>query len=225
MSHADLSVPAAERPAAGQGIGAGDPHPDRTRERLVAAASELLAQGGVEAVTLRAVGTLTGVSRTAPYRHFQDKQELLSAVAHEGFVLMQQDMARTMAAGDDDGDVAAALHRACVAYVRAGLARPAHYRLMFGDRGADRPDRARDAAAAEGAAFFLGIIATAQRAGVIRAGEVRELAATIWALLHGLVDLTLVGQLRAAKLVDGAEAAPRIIAQLLAGLAPPPTSS
>src|ERR1700709_543537 len=56
-----------------------------TRRALLSNAAELLDSGGPEAVTLREVGARAGVSRGAPYRHFTDKENLLTAVAAEGW--------------------------------------------------------------------------------------------------------------------------------------------
>ncbi|WP_291410022.1 TetR/AcrR family transcriptional regulator [Actinophytocola sp.] len=51
-----------------------------TRESLVDAATALLDEGGVAAVTLREVGRQVGVSHNAPYKHFASKELLLAAV-------------------------------------------------------------------------------------------------------------------------------------------------
>jgi AcrR family transcriptional regulator len=56
-----------------------------TRRALLGAAAELLDSGGPDAVTLREVGARAGVSRGAPYRHFADKEHLLTAVAAESW--------------------------------------------------------------------------------------------------------------------------------------------
>src|SRR3954466_876857 len=56
-----------------------------TRRALLDAASDLLDRGGPDAVTLREVGARAGVSRGAPYRHFCDKQSLLTAIAAESW--------------------------------------------------------------------------------------------------------------------------------------------
>ncbi|MFE2945164.1 TetR/AcrR family transcriptional regulator [Streptomyces sp. NPDC059255] len=52
-----------------------------TRRALLRTATALLDEGGVDAVTLRAVGSGAGVSRTAAYRHFSDKEEMLTAIS------------------------------------------------------------------------------------------------------------------------------------------------
>src|ERR1700754_2432495 len=56
-----------------------------TRRALLDDAAELLDSGGPDAVTVREVGARAGVSRGAPYRHFSDKESLLTAVAAEGW--------------------------------------------------------------------------------------------------------------------------------------------
>src|SRR4051794_16883803 len=61
-----------------------DPAP--TRAAIVAAAGRLLEVGGPEAVTLRSVGAEAGVSRSATYRHFEDKADLLRALAAQGLI-------------------------------------------------------------------------------------------------------------------------------------------
>jgi AcrR family transcriptional regulator len=52
-----------------------------TRRSLLDAAEALLDRGGVEAVTLREVGAGAGVSHSAAYRHFADKESLLAVLA------------------------------------------------------------------------------------------------------------------------------------------------
>ena len=56
-----------------------------TRCALLNSAAALLDSGGPGAVTLREVGARAGVSRGAPYRHFAEKESLLTAVAAEGW--------------------------------------------------------------------------------------------------------------------------------------------
>jgi AcrR family transcriptional regulator len=56
-----------------------------TRRALLDEAAELLDGGGPDAVTLREVGARAGVSRGAAYRHFDDKERLLTAVAAESW--------------------------------------------------------------------------------------------------------------------------------------------
>jgi AcrR family transcriptional regulator len=176
---------------------------------LVAAASDLLTRGGPEFVTLRAVGRATGVSRTAPYRHFTDKDDLLSAVAAESMNRLTEAMRHGAA---DEAAGGTPLSRACLGYARAAMERPAHYRLMFGDFPINRPSAELERAADECAKVLYDLVAEAQSEGVLPAVDVREVGTLLWAALHGLVDLTLTRHLHEPRTVDGVDAMPTLVA-------------
>jgi AcrR family transcriptional regulator len=59
-------------------------HHGNLREVLLQSAIRLIAEVGPTAFTLREVARQAGVSHNAPYRHFQDKDALLAAVATQG---------------------------------------------------------------------------------------------------------------------------------------------
>ena len=94
---------------------------------MVQEAVRAIQKQGVDALTLRVVGERLGVSRTALYRHFADKQALLGAVAAEGFRMLRQATAEALTRLDtvtrDSGPWA---------WPMCGLrvAHPAHYRIM-----------------------------------------------------------------------------------------------
>src|ERR1700754_5351424 len=71
-----------------------------TRQALLDAAGALLDTGGPDAVTLREVGALAGVSRSAPYRHFANKETLLTAVATNAMNQLGDTLERLAAAED-----------------------------------------------------------------------------------------------------------------------------
>src|SRR5258707_10999393 len=69
-------------------------HHGEVREACVRAAIELLEDGGETALSLRAVARQVGVSPAAPYRHYADREALVSAVAAVGY----RDLAQALAA-------------------------------------------------------------------------------------------------------------------------------
>ncbi|MGF7123749.1 TetR/AcrR family transcriptional regulator [Rhodococcus sp. AG1013] len=154
-----------------------------TRRALIAAASELLARGGPAHVTLRAVGAAADVSRTAPYRHFQDKDDLLSSVAAENLAFLKAEMQRAVA---DTTSATAPLFRACLAYVRVAWEHPNHYRLEFGGDYAIKPSRVLEDAANDFNRYFQELVVEAQQSGTLIAGEARDVGPMLWVLLHGL---------------------------------------
>jgi AcrR family transcriptional regulator len=116
---------------------------DRTRERIVAAAAGLLADGGREAVSTRAVSLAAGVQPPTLYRLFGDKQGLLDAVATYGLQTYLHRKTVLEPSGDpvDDLRVGWDLH------VGFGLENPALYALMYGEPRTGAPSAAAIAAA------------------------------------------------------------------------------
>jgi AcrR family transcriptional regulator len=99
-----------------------------TRRSLLEAAGALLDAGGPEAVTLREVGARTGVSRSAPYRHFADKDALLTVLATNA-VAQLGDVLEGLAHSDDPPE--RSLRAALLSLISIGRTRPHLYRLMF----------------------------------------------------------------------------------------------
>lgn len=100
-----------------------------TRVALLRAASSLLDSGGVDAVTLRAVGEQAGVSRTAAYRHFVDKNAMLAALSEQGWEDLSSQMSRSVA--DPERTATTKLRAVTDALVGFARQRPNLYRLML----------------------------------------------------------------------------------------------
>jgi AcrR family transcriptional regulator len=192
-------------------------HHGNLRAALVEAAVAMVQGSGVEALTLRGVARRAGVSPAAPYRHFADKRALLAAVAEEGFRLLASAL-HEAGGSTEPRDRFRARGRA---YVGFATRHPSHFRVMFGRELADRSGYSglRDAAAAAFDALLEGI-AEAQRAGVVREGDPRELGLTAWSTMHGLSSLLITGRLQAMFGTDAEELAGRVGANLHRGLAP-----
>jgi AcrR family transcriptional regulator len=101
---------------------------DGHRERIVAAAARLLAEGGPDAVSTRAVSAAAGVQPPTIYRLFGDKEGLLDAVVADGFTAYLTSKTARKPTDDPVEDLRAGwdLH------VGLGLANPALYTLMYG---------------------------------------------------------------------------------------------
>ena len=152
---------------------------------------------GVDALTLRCVGERLGVSRTALYRHFADKQALLAAVAAEGFRTLRTSL---LEAWETGGRGRAGFDAMGLAYVQFAVTHPSHYRVMFG--GAVRPGKRRQDPNDPGPNAFqvlVDAIVEQQRAGLIRDDAPLQLARFIWAVVHGVSMLALDGILSAAE--------------------------
>jgi AcrR family transcriptional regulator len=169
-------------------------HHGNLRRALLDEALATIRTDGVSGLTLRAIGTRLGVSRTALYRHFADKRALLSAVATEGFRTLRQELL-TAWEGGGRGDTA--FHAMGVAYVRFAVANPSHYRVMFGgfvDPEVQDPELGAEAQGAFQA--LVDALATLQRDAVFRRDDTVLMARYVWALVHGIAMLGIDGQLR-----------------------------
>ena len=102
-------------------------HHGDLRRALVDAARRLLEAEGPSALSLRAVAREAGVSPAAPYHHFKDKAELLDAVAHEGWEMLQESMTEARAAATGKQRLTAL----GIAYVCFARENPALYRVMY----------------------------------------------------------------------------------------------
>jgi AcrR family transcriptional regulator len=162
-----------------------------TREALLAAAAQLLDEGGREAVTLREVGHRAGVSHNAPYKHFADKEALLAAVAARELDRRSSALSATVA-----GRPEAAVRAVMRGYVAWALEFPQRFKLVFGSWSKDSDELA--AAAGSARALFVAVVTEAQRAGQLPAGDPERLASLLLALTHGAVDLALAGHLSPA---------------------------
>lgn len=187
------------------------------RQALLRAAGEMLEREGLDAVTLRGLAAAAGVSRTAPYRHFSDKEELLASVAAEGMRTLREAMTRAAEGAAREGP-RARIEAVADAYVEAALARPAHYRLIFGAElsGREHPGLIAEASAAFG--LLAGLAREAQAARSEEPGSPILAAGLLLSAVHGLVDLTISGHASAVKgLAD-----PRAVVRLAVAQAWPP---
>lgn len=161
-----------------------------TRSLLVAAATDLLDAGGPESVTLREVGHRAGVSHNAPYKHFANKEALLAGVAAEELAKLGETLAALRKDDLPEGEVLrAALRR----YVAWALAHPARYQLVFGVWSEPFEDLA--VAAESSHRTLIDIVEAAQLAGQVPPGDTERMTALLQALVHGAIDLTVIGHL------------------------------
>jgi AcrR family transcriptional regulator len=162
-------------------------HHGDLRQALLDAALRLISEEGFAALTLREVARRAGVTHAAPYRHFADKEELLGAVALEGFRMMTAAMRERMAREER---LLERFSASGIAYVLFAVEHPAHFRVMFGPhltRGLDPEAIAHEDADAFG--LLVDTIQECQRAGVLGEGEPRDLALSAWSMVHGLASL------------------------------------
>jgi AcrR family transcriptional regulator len=165
-------------------------HHGNLREVLLEASIGLVGEVGPMAFTLREVARRAGVSHNAPYRHFRDKEDLLAAVASEGY--NELSAAMLAAAGKQAGALDRLKH-AGLAYIEFALRRPEHFTVMF-----DSPQKEwRETLEAAKQAFsvLVGFVKGAQDEGELKGGDPVEFAYLAWTMVHGVAKLAITGRL------------------------------
>jgi AcrR family transcriptional regulator len=180
-------------------------HHGNLKEALLQAALGLIAEKGAAGFTFADAARMAGVSPAAPYRHFRDRDELLSSIAQRGF---EQFEAQLTAAWDDGRpDTVSAFERVGKAYLAFAREEPAFYSAMF-ESGLPVDLNPTLLAASERA---FGIIrAAAERlAALAPPGTPRPpammMALHIWSMSHGVASLFARGDAARRKLPMSAE--------------------
>jgi AcrR family transcriptional regulator len=185
-------APAEERPY----------HHGDLRHALIAAGRRLLETQGPIAVTLRGVAREAGVSPTAPYHHFQDKQQLLEAIAQEGWTKLE---AALEAARAGAGSPREAVNNLGVAYVTFARDNAPLYRLMYDaarDR-ADLPDPGQRRTSGAYGKVRETLVAAGADPGDSK--QVELITAAAWCFAHGLAEMAGFRQFEHLKALCGGE--------------------
>jgi AcrR family transcriptional regulator len=180
-------------------------HHGDLRAALVEAGLKALETTEFADLSLRQLAREVGVSATAVYRHFPDKQALMQALANAGIEQLGRFQQQAAADSAGNADAFAATGRA---YVRWALANPALFRLTF-----SQCDRAGQTLFGDNLAARL----LRQKAAGATGGDPeaeQRLMIQAWAVVHGLAMLMLDQQLPADdalidRVIDSATLFPR----------------
>lgn len=169
-------------------------HHGDLRRALLDTALQILREERNWDFTLRELARRAGVSHAAPYKHFADKQDLLSAVAALGFdALRRQMQAAIERHADDPVTQLAAMGEA---YVVFAVDNPAHFRLMFGpDLIGEQPSPALQEAADASRQVMLETVRKSAAAGLFGSKDADVQALAAWSLVHGLAMLLIDNRL------------------------------
>jgi AcrR family transcriptional regulator len=138
------------------------------------------------------VARRAGVSHNAPYRHFRDRDDLVAAVAAEGFRELTHAM---LEAAAQQADALDQLKRAGLGYVTFALRRPEHFTVMFDAPMSKRKHPDSAAAAEEAFGTLLGFVKSSQEAGRLPSGDSHQMAMLAWTMVHGIAKLAITGRL------------------------------
>ncbi len=160
------------------------------KQQILEAAMELFAIHGYEGFSLRQVAEVIGYSPTTIYLYFANKDDLLLAVALEGF----RDFAAALeTAYQTTNQGFDRIYTIGKAYFDYGLSHPIQYRLMFMQRGEFLAKPAPSGYTDFGNSFSILIRALEEEIKYrrLKPFEPRTMAALLWSSVHGVVSLAL----------------------------------
>lgn len=207
-------MPATKAPAKQSSYHHGD-----LQASLLATATAMISEQGIEALSLRKLAERIGVSRTAAYHHFKDKNDLLCAIAAQGFTSWQkqaEDIFNNNKLTDQEK-----YHDFVHFYVQFATQNAAIYKLMFGstlwkqgktesenDKGINRADNSTSSQALIDVAYpsfqyQVEMTQAWQQKGILpKSQNSLRLAQVTWATLHGIAQLVIDGIYGDASQID-----------------------
>ena len=178
-------------------------HHGSLRSALIEASIALAREGGPDRVVLREAARAAGVSHSAAYRHFADREALLAEVARFARNELAAEMRRRVNRAKDP---LRRLRAVGTAYIDFALTEPGLFRTAFtshpatsGDTEDDRPtggeDPTHSTAVADPYEVLGQVLDEAQAAGVLDPGRRPGAEVAAWSAVHGLASLLLDGPL------------------------------
>src|SRR6266487_6634973 len=166
-------------------------HHGHLKQALLDAALDLIRTKGADAFTLREVARVAGVSHSASYRHFRDKNDLLAAVATEGYNRLTEEIVKAI----EPGQTAYERFRLSGnGFIQFALRNPDHFRVFF-----DAPRRYEYPETNEAGERAFGVlirgVEECQAAGILQQGNSRMLALMFLAVAVGVAKFATTGRL------------------------------
>jgi AcrR family transcriptional regulator len=169
-------------------------HHGDLKNALIKAGVEILAKDGVSGLSLRKVASRAGVSHTAPYSHFVDKQALIAAISTEGFRQLYERISSV--AEEYKAKPSRQLIEVAWAYVQFAMDDRDRFKVMFS--GVLEKEKEYPEFVAESQRNFQLVkmtVEASQASGVLRSGPADWVALSAWGIVHGFVILLIEGQI------------------------------
>jgi AcrR family transcriptional regulator len=162
-------------------------HHGDLRNALISIATELLAEGGLHALSLRKMAQRAGVSHNAPYMHFADKEAVLVAIAEEGFRLLSVEVESAIS---QVSTTRLQLIAVSSAYVNFALNYPDRVQLMFCPYDEEKYPSLLESSQASLHRLFE-LVKTGQENRELISGNTQNMTKAIWAMVHGVATLSI----------------------------------
>ena len=174
----------------------------KTKDILLKVSRDLIDNDGLEAISMRTVGKVAGLSRSALYRHFDNKESLLAAIVIENFLILGGKINTLEDTAENPKDL---LNKGLLLYYDFAIENPDHYQLMFNTRWDDSKYPEIRRAAFNVFETVSVYVSKAITMKLLSQELLIKKTAILYAFIHGLVELHLAGHNEGAKGLDDAK--------------------
>ncbi len=163
-------------------------HHGDLKKALMEASLKLLKEEGYQALSLRKVAKLAGVSQSAPYRHYPDLESLLAEIATEGFKLLAEQLKKLRTQFPNRSLLQ--FRESGIRYVEFALKNPDLFKIMYGNQIQDH-SKYDTLIAAEEETFdvLVNIISDCKKDGLLATNDVKKTSIAAWTMVHGIAVL------------------------------------
>jgi len=178
-------------------------HHGNLKEEMLQQAVDIIHTEGVDALTLSALSKRLGTSRSAIYRHFSSKDELMHNVLLYGFELFDNKIAPIFSFKEKD--VLERFYLMGKEYVKFAMEHPNLYRILFGERFQNIRKEScdiEDEEQANGFHALVGLLVEGQEKDILKVGDPMLQAQIIHSMVHGLASLYIDGHIHVKDNID-----------------------
>lgn len=169
-------------------------HHGDLKNALIKAGVEILAKEGVGGLSLRKVAQRAGVSHSAPYAHFPDKQSLIAAISTEGFNQLYTELEAAISLYPKNPKKQ--LVEGIKAYIHFAEKNTDTFKIMFSgvlEKEKDYPSFVE--ISSKTFRLVVDVVQACQVAGILPAAQADLMAISVWGQVHGIISLALEGQI------------------------------
>jgi len=177
-------------------------HHGNLKDSLIEEALSMIEKDGISSITLRELTNRVGASRSAVYRHYSSKDDLIKAVIQAGLKKLDEAV-HPMLLGDSD--ILDKLYKMGKAYMNFAMKNPNLYRTIFGNETQKEREESCDINDADDAPGFhslVGLITQAQELALVKKDDAFMQSTVIWSMMHGLSNLLIDGHLHIQENID-----------------------
>jgi len=177
-------------------------HHGNLKDSLIEEALIMIETDGIANITLRELTARVGTSRSAVYRHYGSKDDLIKAVVLSALDKLDAAVHPTLLG---DADILLKLYAMGKAYMQFAIKNPNLYRTIFGNEIRKEREEScdiNDEKAAAGFHALVGLITQAQELELVKKDDPFMQSTVIWSMMHGLSNLLIDGHIHIQENID-----------------------